>query len=143
MAVYNLHSARHGGHVTNTAAAPHFMSSAATGKHADVVWRVRWAPDSLEGYLNFHSVSSDGRVAHWSLVKTVLTSHDILALAFTRPLANLDTERLGGHRMLEGGRCLAFKPDDEVQWSPILTAMYKWTMTAKPYSMVLFTQCIL
>ena len=114
MAVYNLHSARHGGHVTNTSAAPHFMSSAATGKHADVVWRVRWAPDSLEGYLNFHSVSSDGRVAHWSLVKTVLTSHDILALTFTRTLANLDTERLGGHRMLEGGRCLAFKPDDEV-----------------------------
>ena len=53
------------------------MSTAQNGKHKDVVWQVgklirsawssltlqvRWAKDNLDGYLNFYSVSGDGRV---------------------------------------------------------------------------------
>ena len=31
--------------------------------------QVKWAPDNDDGYLNFHSISGDGRVSNWTLVK--------------------------------------------------------------------------
>lgn len=39
------------------------------GKHTDPVWQVRWQKDDLDNNLNFFSVSSDGRVVSWTLVK--------------------------------------------------------------------------
>ena len=53
------------------------------GKHQELVWQVtkcvhnfrlnfnqvKWAPDNDDGYLNFHSISGDGRVSNWTLVK--------------------------------------------------------------------------
>ena len=30
---------------------------------------MKWAPDNDDGYLNFHSISGDGRVSNWTLVK--------------------------------------------------------------------------
>uniref|UniRef100_A0A8D3DGD7 Dynein axonemal intermediate chain 1 n=1 Tax=Scophthalmus maximus TaxID=52904 RepID=A0A8D3DGD7_SCOMX len=44
-------------------------STAKTGKHTDPVWQVRWQKDDLDNNHNFYSVSSDGRVASWTLVK--------------------------------------------------------------------------
>ena len=108
VAVYNLHTMRHGG--TNICT-PNYISSAGKGKHSDVVWQVRWGDDSLEGYLNFYSVSGDGRVTQWTLIKSTLTSQDILSITFQRSLNNLD-EKVDGSKLLDGGRSLAFKPDD-------------------------------
>ena len=43
----------------------------------DCLLKVKWAPDNDDGYLNFHSVSGDGRVSNWTLVK-VLNDHHLL-----------------------------------------------------------------
>ena len=48
---------------------PKYQSTARNGKHTDPVWQVRWQKDDLDGNLNFYSVSSDGRVVCWTLVK--------------------------------------------------------------------------
>ena len=109
VSVYNLHTMRHGGINIHQ---PNYISSANNGKHKDVVWRVSWAPDSLEGYLNFFSVSADGLVTQWSLVKTNMTASTILTINFSRTLINID-ESITDYKILDGGRALAFKPDDE------------------------------
>uniref|UniRef100_A0A667XU78 Dynein, axonemal, intermediate chain 1, paralog 1 n=1 Tax=Myripristis murdjan TaxID=586833 RepID=A0A667XU78_9TELE len=48
---------------------PVYQSTAKTGKHTDPVWQVRWQNDDMDGNHNFYSVSSDGRVVSWTLVK--------------------------------------------------------------------------
>ena len=54
---------------------PSFLSTAVNGKHRELVWQVRWAPDNDDGYLNFHSTSGDGRVSNWILVKVSTPNH--------------------------------------------------------------------
>jgi dynein intermediate chain 1 len=71
--------------------------------------QVRWGPDNLDGYLNFFSISGDGRVSNWTLVKTALWCTDKLQLEYRRPLAQCD--EMGGH-LQEGARSIAFKPDE-------------------------------
>ena len=41
------------------------------GKHTDPVWQVRWQKDDLDNNLNFFSISSDGRVVSWTLIKVI------------------------------------------------------------------------
>ena len=48
---------------------PKYQSTARNGKHTDPVWQVRWQKDDLDGNLNFFSISSDGRVVCWTIVK--------------------------------------------------------------------------
>lgn len=48
---------------------PLYLSTADTGKHTDPVWEVRWQKDDLDNNLNFFSISSDGRVTAWTLIK--------------------------------------------------------------------------
>ncbi|XP_039731621.1 dynein axonemal intermediate chain 1 [Pteropus medius] len=48
---------------------PAFRSSAKSGKHTDPVWQVKWQKDDMDNNLNFFSVSSDGRIVSWTLVK--------------------------------------------------------------------------
>uniref|UniRef100_A0A8C6UDR7 Dynein, axonemal, intermediate chain 1, paralog 2 n=1 Tax=Neogobius melanostomus TaxID=47308 RepID=A0A8C6UDR7_9GOBI len=50
-----------------------YRSTAKTGKHTDPVWQVRWQNDDMDNNHNFYSVSSDGRVACWTLVKVRAT----------------------------------------------------------------------
>ena len=82
-----------------------------------------WAADNLDGYQNFYSCSSDGRVTNWTIVKSTLWHTDQLLLTFNRPLSNRDAEV--AHRLLlllpiytqigdllDGARALAFKPDN-------------------------------
>jgi len=79
--------------------------------------KVKWAPDNLDGYLNFYSVSGDGRVTSWTIVKTVINLlfaikpfalitqvlwfTDVMNIAFSRPLENFSEdvvrETLKGH----------------------------------------------
>ncbi|KAI9017369.1 WD40-repeat-containing domain protein [Gaertneriomyces semiglobifer] len=58
---------------------PIFKSSI-QGKHADPVWQVCWQKDDLDGNANFFSISSDGRVTQWTLLKTELNNTDVIRL---------------------------------------------------------------
>ncbi|CAO2580491.1 Dynein axonemal intermediate chain 1 [Lemmus lemmus] len=48
---------------------PCFRSTSKSGKHTDPVWQVKWQKDDMDHNLNFFSVSSDGRIVSWTLVK--------------------------------------------------------------------------
>ncbi|XP_028411720.1 dynein intermediate chain 2, ciliary-like [Dendronephthya gigantea] len=61
-------------------AKPLYCSTAKTGKHTDPVWEVRWQKDDLDNNLNFFSVSSDGRIVQWTIVKSELHYTDIITL---------------------------------------------------------------
>ncbi|KAK1901266.1 Dynein intermediate chain 1 axonemal [Dissostichus eleginoides] len=60
---------------------PMYKSTAKTGKHTDPVWQVRWQSDDMDNNHNFCSVSSDGRVVSWTLVKNELVYTDIIRLS--------------------------------------------------------------
>ncbi|XP_057303702.1 dynein intermediate chain 2, ciliary-like [Hydractinia symbiolongicarpus] len=62
---------------------PIHISTALCGKHTDPVWEVRWQPDNLDGNLNFYSVSSDGRVVLWTIIKSELHYTDVIQLRIT------------------------------------------------------------
>uniref|UniRef100_A0A672YAT6 Dynein axonemal intermediate chain 1 n=1 Tax=Sphaeramia orbicularis TaxID=375764 RepID=A0A672YAT6_9TELE len=54
---------------------PVYKSTAKTGKHTDPVWQVSpVANDDMDNNHNFYSVSSDGRVVSWTLVKVRYTN---------------------------------------------------------------------
>lgn len=72
VAVYNL---KEGG------VQPAFKSTAKCGKHTDPVWQVKWQKDDMDNNQNFFSVSSDGRVVSWTLVKNELVYTDIIKLS--------------------------------------------------------------
>lgn len=48
-------------------------------KHTDPVWQVRWNPDVSKNY-NFYSVSSDGRIMNWLLMKNKLEPEEVILL---------------------------------------------------------------
>ena len=54
--------------------------------------QVKWAKDNLDGYLNFYSVSGDGRVTSWTIVKTSLWHNDVMSIAFSKPLENFSEQ---------------------------------------------------
>ena len=56
------------------------------------MFQVKWAADNLDGYLNFYSVSGDGRVSNWTIVKTALWTNDTLLINFCKTLSNLGEE---------------------------------------------------
>ena len=62
--------------------------------------KVKWAPDNLDGYLNFYSVSGDGRVTHWSLVKTSLWASDIQEITLSAELHNNGEQPASQSRLL-------------------------------------------
>uniref|UniRef100_A0A8C5LLN6 Dynein axonemal intermediate chain 1 n=1 Tax=Leptobrachium leishanense TaxID=445787 RepID=A0A8C5LLN6_9ANUR len=72
VAIYNLKTA-----TTH----PNFMSSAKSGKHTNPVWQVKWQKDDMDKNLNLFSVSSDGRVVSWTLVKNELFHTDVIRLS--------------------------------------------------------------
>nr|XP_023694668.1 dynein intermediate chain 1, axonemal [Paramormyrops kingsleyae]XP_023694669.1 dynein intermediate chain 1, axonemal [Paramormyrops kingsleyae] len=58
-----------------------YRSTAKSGKHTDPVWQVKWQKDDMDNNHCFFSVSSDGRVASWTLVKNELLFTDITKLS--------------------------------------------------------------
>jgi len=48
-------------------------------KHTDPVWQVRWNSDTSKN-LNFYSISSDGRVMNWILMKNKLEPEEVILL---------------------------------------------------------------
>merc|ERR1712166_394819 len=59
---------------------PIYQSTVRTNKHTDPVWEVRWNADESSGILNFFSISSDGRVSNWFLMKNKLESEEVMEL---------------------------------------------------------------
>ncbi|TPX44808.1 hypothetical protein SeMB42_g03483 [Synchytrium endobioticum] len=59
--------------------APIFKSTSKS-KHADPVWQVSWQKDDLDDNSNFFSISSDGRVVQWTLLKNELVMGDVIKL---------------------------------------------------------------
>ncbi|KAL8430589.1 hypothetical protein Efla_000534 [Eimeria flavescens] len=59
---------------------PWHSSNVRTGKHTDPVWDVRWEADDSTSQLSFFSVSADGRIMRWTLLKTKLESEVLLCL---------------------------------------------------------------
>ncbi|VDP85529.1 unnamed protein product [Echinostoma caproni] len=71
--VYNINQRKTG---------PLYLSTAKTGKHTDPVWEVRWQPNDLDANLNFFSVSADGRVTSWTLVKVSIQTGRVVLSDF-------------------------------------------------------------
>ncbi|NXQ83024.1 DNAI1 protein, partial [Nyctibius grandis] len=72
VAIYNLNKA--------TSQRSH-KSSPKSGKHTEPVWQVKWQKDDIENNVNFFSISSDGRIVSWTLVKSGLVHTDIIKLS--------------------------------------------------------------
>ncbi|NXS62389.1 DNAI1 protein, partial [Brachypteracias leptosomus] len=71
VAIYNLKKAT---------SQPSYKSNAMSGKHTEPVWQVKWQKDDMDNNLNFFSVSSDGRIVSWTLVKNELVHTDVIKL---------------------------------------------------------------
>ena len=54
--------------------------------------QVKWGKDDIDGYLNFYSISGDGRVSNWTIVKTAMWHTDVLNIGFERRLKNFDCQ---------------------------------------------------
>ena len=52
--------------------------------------KVKWATDTVEGYLNFYSASGDGKVINWTIVKTSLISATMMNIPFWERLENFN-----------------------------------------------------
>ncbi|NXE75370.1 DNAI1 protein, partial [Cochlearius cochlearius] len=72
VAIYNLKKAT---------SQPSYKSGAKSGKHTEPVWQVKWQKDDMDNNLNFFSVSSDGRIVSWTLVKNELVHTDVIKLS--------------------------------------------------------------
>lgn len=102
VAVFNLKS---------SATGPEFISNAASGgKHNDPVWQVKWQPDNLDGLMNFCSISGDGNISNWVLVKNELMYTNVVGLKNVSCLADLE-DPLVTHS-LASGTSIAFHPQD-------------------------------
>eukprot|EP00002_Diphylleia_rotans_P037458 TRINITY_DN8364_c0_g1_i7.p1 TRINITY_DN8364_c0_g1~~TRINITY_DN8364_c0_g1_i7.p1 ORF type:complete len:696 (-),score=147.47 TRINITY_DN8364_c0_g1_i7:274-2361(-) len=82
---------------------PIFQSTARVGKHTDPVWQVKWQEETSTKELSFVSISSDGRIALWSLVKDELQFTDIMELKYQPSSLKEATEGDGSLFGLSGG----------------------------------------
>jgi len=90
---------------------PMYFSTIKKRKHTDPVWQVIWQDEDIGKNLNFYSISSDGRVTNWAMIKNELEPTDIMTLqaqeaAGQKDRDDEDTSLTG----LAGGTCLDFNP---------------------------------
>jgi dynein intermediate chain 1 len=94
---------------------PIYQSTVRTNKHTDPVWQVRWNnPSQASKTLNFFSISSDGRVTNWNLMKDKLEAEEVIKLK----LVHDEKEQTDGKKEaflygLAGGMCFDFNPINE------------------------------
>ncbi|CAD8084049.1 unnamed protein product [Paramecium primaurelia] len=65
--------------IRNKLKKPNYQSTVRTQKHTYPVWQVKWNPDISKNY-NFYSISSDGRVMNWVLMKNKLEPEEVIRL---------------------------------------------------------------
>ncbi len=54
------------------------------------VWQVAWTEDDLAKNLNFFSISSDGRVTSWTIVKNEMLFNDVIELKLVQKVTISD-----------------------------------------------------
>ncbi|CBZ49884.1 putative dynein intermediate chain [Neospora caninum Liverpool] len=91
---------------------PTHASTVKVNKHTDPVWDVRWDGDNSSSALRFYSVSGDGRVTSWSLMKNKLESEEVALLKLdysqvSTPRDSADATALVG---VAAGTCFDFHP---------------------------------
>ncbi|KAL4609485.1 dynein intermediate chain 1, axonemal-like [Arapaima gigas] len=59
---------------------PIYKSTAMSGMLTQPVWQVKWQKDNMDNNHNFFSVSSDGCVVSWTLVKNELVFTDVVSM---------------------------------------------------------------
>ncbi|KAH9524710.1 hypothetical protein Btru_027600 [Bulinus truncatus] len=59
---------------------PIHRCTAKNGKHTDPVWQVRWQKDDADNNMNFYSISSDGRICLWTILKNEMIFQDVIKL---------------------------------------------------------------
>lgn len=107
VAVYNLKS---------KSTKPEFISTTSENadpiisKHTDPVWQVKWQPDNLDSLMNFCSISSDGKIGNWVLVKNELMYKTVVTLKNIDTIDQLDDPRC--NFSLASGTAFAFHPND-------------------------------
>mmetsp|Transcript_9774 Transcript_9774/g.20689 ORF Transcript_9774/g.20689 Transcript_9774/m.20689 type:complete len:674 (-) Transcript_9774:169-2190(-) len=87
---------------------PIYQSTVRTNKHTDPVWEVRWNNDESSGTLNFFSISSDGRVSNWFLMKNKLESEEVMELKLMSGTAGSGEDDETSLAGLAGGLCFDF-----------------------------------
>jgi len=68
--------------IRNKVSKPIFKSTVRTNKHSDPVWQVKWGEQDAE-VKNFYSISSDGKICNWTLVRDKLECEEIMSLKIT------------------------------------------------------------
>lgn len=87
-----------------------YKSSVRSKKHTDPVWQVKWSPDAQK--YNFFSISSDGRVLNWILMKDQLECEEIFKLRYVDK-KNKGKEDETSLTALSCGLCFDFSPFDQ------------------------------
>merc|ERR1719247_295664 len=77
------------------------------------VWEVRWNSDESSGTLNFFSISSDGRVSNWFLMKNKLESEEVMELKLMSSSAATSEDDETSLAGLAGGLCFDFNRQSE------------------------------
>lgn len=90
-----------------------YQSTVRTNKHTDPVWEVRWNTDESQGTLNFFSISSDGRVSNWFLMKNKLESEEVMELKLISGTAGSSEDDETSLAGLAGGLCFDFQRQSE------------------------------
>jgi len=92
--------------VRNKGNRPIYSSSTRTGKHTDPVWQVQWQIEDIAKELSFFSISSDGRVANWTMSKNELKMEPVMQFKVVNASSgDLENTLLPG---LAGGCCFDF-----------------------------------
>lgn len=101
---------------------PLYASTPKTGKHSDPVWQIKWRAGEEDGAYTFSSVSSDGRVVAWTIVKNQLQHSDMFLLSAdatatpTATTAAASTSVEPSVFAKSCGTCMAFNPSNPGQY---------------------------
>ena len=89
---------------------PMYKSSIKSQKHTDPVWQIKWNEDITQEQ-SFYSISSDGRVMHWIMMKDKLEPEEVIKMK----LINKKNKFVDEETSLisqASGQCFDFSPFD-------------------------------
>lgn len=94
--------------ICNNGMRPIYSSSIRTGKHTDPVWQVSWQVDDMGKELGFFSISTDGKVAHWTMSKNELNMEPVMQLKLVQHTRKDEIEQETSMSGFAGGCCFDF-----------------------------------
>eukprot|EP00804_Cyclotella_cryptica_P017007 CCRYP_003267-RA/>CCRYP_003267-RA protein AED:0.31 eAED:0.31 QI:634/1/1/1/0.33/0/4/1214/565 len=78
--------------IGNRSNKPIYSSSIRSGKHSDPIWQVRWNEGGSSKEMNFYSISSDGKVAMWTMSKNEMKMEPVMLLKLANNVSTEDLE---------------------------------------------------